>query len=112
MTIRLRLSVLYASLFLCSGVVLLAIAYLLVLRSLPSDFIFARGSDGAVLVGRSEFGGSPDEQVPSPRLLGRLSQGDPQPIRARARELRARAADQRTTDLRRFLIQSGTVLAV
>jgi signal transduction histidine kinase len=111
-TVRMRLTVLYASLFLASGAILLTIAYVLVLRSVPHGVLFARRADGAVLVGRSELGVSPDARLPAPRLLGGFSEADAPLIRERARELRAHAIDERATDLRLFLIQSGIVLAL
>jgi signal transduction histidine kinase len=109
--IRVRLTALYGGLFLIFGAVLLTIAYVLVLRSVPGDVLFARGADGAVLVGRSEAGLSAEDSGPRSHVLHGLAGSERPAMQSRARELRARAVDRRRTDLRRFLMQSWSVFA-
>jgi signal transduction histidine kinase len=116
-TVRLRLTILYATLFLVSGVGLLAVTYLLV-RQATGDVIIGTGKNGnSVVVGRNAGNGHPTNahgkrppvtQTKSPPG-GSLTK---QQLQAKARRERALAKRQHNAEMRQLLEKSGIALAL
>jgi signal transduction histidine kinase len=95
-TVRLRLTLLYGSLFLLSGICLLTITYLLFRHSTGHAIFY-----GSTSTPRT----SPTVHFPpSPQQLAQLQ--------AQADQTRVNAIHQHTADLHQLLIQSGIALAV
>jgi signal transduction histidine kinase len=92
-TVRRRLTLLYGGLFLVSGVVLLAITYVLVRHA--TGHVLIIGTTGSV----------DDAPVTDATQL-------PEPLRASVAALRAKANNQRDSVLNQLLIQSGIALAI
>lgn len=92
-----RLTLLYGTLFVASGAVLLALTYLLVAR-FPGDRLLVDGTDPGAGVGRTG-GGLPGAQTAarSGDVIGRLQE---------------QAVSQHADQLRQVLVQSGVALAV
>jgi signal transduction histidine kinase len=102
-TVRLRLTLLYGSLFLVSGAVLLAVTYLL----------FRNATEGRGVTGPQ---GAIVGTATSPPSGERRVAGEPgiteEQLQASADQLRAQADQQRAADLRELLTQSGIALAI
>jgi signal transduction histidine kinase len=116
-TIRLRLTILYASLFLASGVGLLALTYGLV-RS--NEVLVGTKSDGStVSISGSEV---PKEGSPAAGTLPQFRENvtwgrepsrlTPQQVRRQAERDRALAERQHNAEMRRFLERSGIALVL
>jgi signal transduction histidine kinase len=96
-TLRLRLALLYGSLFLASGAALLTITYILVARQYQGNFFITAGQSHSVGIGVAGQGGTFETQTgvpPDPQLLV---------TQAHARSSAA---------LHQLLIQSGVALAI
>jgi signal transduction histidine kinase len=116
-TIRLRLTILYASLFLASGVGLLAITYVLVRHA--TDNVLVGTSSGRSFViskGLAPKGAKPPlmKQVGTAGFVGNgpptlLS---PKQLEAQALRDRAVAEQQHTAEMHQLLEQSGIALAI
>jgi signal transduction histidine kinase len=118
-TVRLRLTLVYAALFLASGAVLLAITYVLV-RHATGDVVVGTNSGGNSVViaqglgnprvGTVQTAGPPvtarSGSIPRPPLP------TPQQLAAQARRYQALAQRQRDAELRQLLEQSGIALAI
>ncbi|HEX6356393.1 sensor histidine kinase [Actinophytocola sp.] len=102
-TVRLRLTLLYGSLFLVSGTVLLAVTYLLFRNATEGRGV--SGPQGAIV-------GSATSPPSGERLVGGEPGATQEQLRATADQLRAQADQQRAADLRELLIQSGIALAI
>jgi signal transduction histidine kinase len=120
-TVRLRLTIVYAGLFLLSGAVLLAITYVLVLRA-TGDVLFGTRADGSSFVMQ--------EKRPSASAAGRraalfqlrtggaggpkqdLMNLTPQQVRAQIERDMALARRQHDAEMRQLLEQSGIALAI
>ena len=98
-TVRLRLTVLYGTLFTLSGAVLLAITYLLVRRSTGQLLVLRNGADGPVEVPRGDSVLFTGNDVP------------PQ-LRALAQQFRSEAVQQHAAQLHQLLVQSGFALTI
>jgi signal transduction histidine kinase len=98
-TLRLRLAVLYGSLFLASGAALLTITYILVARQYTGKFFVAAGQSYSVSVGVLGDQSGLETQTENGAPL------DPQTLAAQA-QARSSAA------LHQLLIQSGVALAI
>jgi signal transduction histidine kinase len=124
-TVRLRLTLVYAGLFLASGVVLLAITYVLV-RNAPGQVLIGTNSDGRSVViagglgktrvlGKRQAG--PVNNANSTITAGLGSNSRPPPLTpnqlaAQARRDLALAKRQRNAELRQLVEQSGIALAI
>src|SRR5215469_13103276 len=109
-TVRLRLTLVYGSLFLLSGAALLAVPYLLVSRSMPTAPSTAKASAGIPpLFGgpsmRAVFVGT---RASGCRLLT-APIGSPAQMAARAQRC---LSQQRALELRQLLTESGVALAI
>jgi signal transduction histidine kinase len=62
LTLRSRLTIVYGGLFLCAGVALLAVTYLLVNAQIIGPFTFQAPGDGPYVVGGAVGGGQPSSQ--------------------------------------------------
>jgi signal transduction histidine kinase len=102
-SVRLRLTLLYGSLFLASGAGLLAINYILVKRQYTGQFFFSTvgGDPGASIVAGSVQGSSVQAPVPDP-FSGVISK----------QQLIAGAQNTSTAALHQLLYQSGIALAI
>ncbi|MBI4305510.1 MAG: HAMP domain-containing protein [Chloroflexi bacterium] len=116
-TVRLRLTALFGSLFLLSGIALLAITYVLVTRATASNPAVVTLPDGAT-VGVSRIDRSPaaDQQAgldENARLELSLN-GGPAPEQGylSPQQVFALAARQHAETMRQLLVQSGIALAV
>jgi signal transduction histidine kinase len=101
-TVRLRLTMLYSGLFLTSGAVLLAIAYVIVDHAIPLSVDCAHqfcvvGPSGGTAAGQHVLSGKG------------LTAGQ---LRQQASQLRAQGVKQHADDLRHLLAGSGIALAV
>jgi len=98
------LTVLYGSLFLLSGIALLAITYFLVLHATDGPLVV----NGPVV----KFSGPDGNALPElpPLDLAGPDGLTPDQLDAQTRELEAQAARQRAADLHHFLTQSGIAL--
>ena len=114
-TVRLRLTILYATLFLLSGAGLLAVTYLLVVHA-TGDVIVGQGAAGrAFVVGN---GARPPANAKLQTLVE--SKGAPAPgahlttqqLQAQARRDRFVAISQRDVALHQLLMKSGVALAL
>jgi signal transduction histidine kinase len=116
-TIRLRLTVLYASLFLASGVGLLTVTYVLV-REATGDVLVGTRSDGSSVAISSKDGGEAPATRSKPVIQERLTQSGPgrrltpQQLQAQSERDRALAERQHEAELRHLLEQSGIALAL
>src|SRR5215467_2375770 len=108
-TVRLRLTLVYGSLFLVSGAALLAVTYLLVSRSMPAAPSTAKGSAGTPPL----FAGPSMRAVFVTRAGGcRLltgPTGSPAQMAARAQRC---LSQQRALELSQLLTESGIALAI
>ena len=109
-TVRLRLTLVYGSLFLLSGAALLAVTYLLVSRSMPTAPSTAKASAGIPPL----FGGPSMREVfvgtrPSGCRLLTAPIGSPAQMAARAQRC---LSQQRALELRQLLTESGVALAI
>src|SRR5262245_41516546 len=112
-TIRLRLTIIYAGLFLACGTGLLAVTYVLV-REATGDVLVATRSDGSVV----SIGGT-DAGAPANRAKASFSQTadraprlTPQQQEAQAHRDRALATRQHDEEMRVLLEKSGIALAM
>jgi signal transduction histidine kinase len=108
-TVRLRLTILYAALFLVSGVGLLTVTFFL---QSTGDTIVAGGKPGgSLVVGKAGAGAATAKMVVTTRGApgGHLSQ---QQLQAQAQHDMALAREQRRADRRRLLEKSGLALAL
>jgi signal transduction histidine kinase len=104
-TVRLRLTVLYSSLFLVAGAGLLAVTYLLVDRS-SAVGLFVMGKDGQEIAVKVPAAGSPGSGAG-------LGDGSPTAHQLQiARQLYGQATAQHARDLHQLLTQSGIALAI
>jgi signal transduction histidine kinase len=103
-TIRLRLTVVYGSLFLVSGAALLTITYFLVRRQYTGNFFISSGRAGVISVVRE--GGS-SATAPASGELGPVIGIAPSPT-----EVVAAAQAQSTAALHQLLVNSGIALAI
>jgi signal transduction histidine kinase len=126
-TVRLRLTVVYAALFLASGAGLLAITYVLV-RHATGDVVFGTTSGGRSFVvsngakqsapvngaqSRPVVAGITSEPAATlPRLTLQQGKLTRQQLNALARRDLARAKRQRNAEMRQLLEQSGVALAI
>src|SRR5262245_54547302 len=112
-TIRLRLTILYASLFLVSGVGLLAVTYGLVNSD---EVLVGTKSDGATIAvsGSRQPQGGPTTpgQLQLNSQGGRTHQLTPEQLQAQAERDRALAESQHNAEMRRFLERSGFALVL
>ena len=100
-TIRLRLTVVYGTLFLASSAALLAITYFLVRREYTGNFFISSGKAGVIAVA-----GTPDSlSLPAPGKPGLVVGPTPEEIVAAARAQSAAALHQ-------LLVNSGIALAI
>jgi signal transduction histidine kinase len=118
-TVRLRLTLVYAGLFLASGVVLLAITYVLMRQATGSVLIGLKSDGGSVVIAdgprtaRVSVG-----KNGKPTVAGRFGPNTPPPIltpqqmAAQARRDMALAERQREAELRQLVEQSGIALAI
>jgi signal transduction histidine kinase len=122
-TVRLRLTVIYAGLFLASGAVLLAITYVLVQQATGdvlfateqngSKFVISRTREGLVRTG----GGLEATKGTKPVYQGLRTNGSSPPLtpnqaKAQAERDRVLAEGQHNAELRQLLEQSGIALAI
>jgi signal transduction histidine kinase len=105
-TIRMRLTVMYGSLFLLCGAGLLAITYGLMVHATRG--VVFNGQDGAFGITRPPQG-TPGATVTS--LSGTTSL-TPDQLRAQAEHMRTQALQQHAAELHQLRIQSATALAV
>jgi signal transduction histidine kinase len=123
-TVRLRLTLVYAGLFLASGAVLLAITYVLVRNATREVFVGTNSNGGNVVIagglGKTQvatvnnanppvtgtFGSTPRSTLLTPKQL------TPKQLAAQARREFALAKRQRNAELRQLLEQSGIALAI
>jgi signal transduction histidine kinase len=107
-TVRLRLTLLYGALFLASGIILLAVTYVLV-RHATNGVIF-KGQGGVVGASLGSPRGAPHAQ--HLQAFGPGTKGlSPQQLQAQAKQLQAQAHQQHAGVLHQLLIQSGIALA-
>lgn len=102
-TVRLRLTLLYGSLFLVSGAVLLAVTYLLFRNATEGRGV--SGPQGAIV------GSATSPPTGERRVAGEPGITEEQ-LQASADQLRAQADQQRAANLRELLTQSGIALAI
>lgn len=105
LTVRLRLTLLYGTLFLASGAFLLALTYALVAHSTGTVLVVS-GSDGAAPLEESR------EVAPGDQILLELGELVPQQYQAEAQRLGAQASRQREAMLHQLLVESGIALAI
>ena len=105
-TVRLRLTLLYSSLFLAAGAALLAITYFL-MRS-TGNFVLLGGPKTSPSAGKHLYTVTPQGQI---RGLHSSSAAPPPDI-GQIRQLEAQALSQHANDLHRLLIGSGIALAI
>jgi signal transduction histidine kinase len=105
-TIRMRLTMLYGSLFLLSGASLLAITYGLVVQA-TKGVIFT-GQDGSFGMIESARGAP----SPSMEIMSGPAGQTPEQMQAQADRLQDQALQQHAAELRQLLIQSAIALAV
>src|SRR5262245_42846043 len=121
-TVRLRLTLVYAGLFLASGAGLLAVTYVLVDHA-TGDVIFGTTSNGRNFVISKEAGktqapvtGRRSKPVVATGLLSTAGQPlprlTPEQLEAQARRELGLAKRQRNTEMRQLLEQSGIALAI
>jgi signal transduction histidine kinase len=119
-TVRLRLTVVYAALFLASGAGLLAITYVLVRHS-TDQVLFGTNANGKnFVISRSKAtppaqkgaGATPFVGVQSDRTAGLPPLLTPKQMQAQARRDLALAKSQHDTEMRQLLEQSGIALAI
>jgi signal transduction histidine kinase len=104
-TVRLRLTVIYSSLFLLAGAGLLAVTYLLVDRTTAVG-LFVTGKGGQEIAVKVPAAGSRGSGA-------RLRDGSPTARQLQiARQLSGQAAAQHAHDLHQLLTQSGIALAI
>jgi signal transduction histidine kinase len=119
-TVRLRLTLVYAGLFLASGVGLLAITYVLVRHATGSVIIGTSNGNGKSIVISQQEG---ETQAPGPvdakqAFTGQLGAGSPPPplsakqLAAQARRDFTRARRQHDAELRQLVVQSGIALGI
>jgi signal transduction histidine kinase len=113
-TVRLRLTLLYGSLFLASGAGLLAITYLLVRYSTGNYLLVRSGTDTSIVFARHTHGQpAPNSVLHTPGGAGwaptsiTLAQA-----RAQIHQLLTQAAQQHSAELHQLLVQSVTALAI
>ncbi|GAA3966532.1 HAMP domain-containing sensor histidine kinase [Actinomadura viridis] len=114
-TVRLRLTLLYAGLFLICGAGLLGITYVLVSRATDGAFTY-QGKDGNI----GTVVGSPRENGPAPSGQSSQGEGNTTGVRdvdgaqaeAEARQAELLARQQRAEQLRQLLTQSGIALGI
>jgi signal transduction histidine kinase len=117
-TIRLRLTILYASLFLVSGAGLLAITYGLVRNE--EVLVGTRPDGSSVAIGGSEEAGESSAEPTKPLVQNQRLQSSgppgristPEQLQAQALRDRNLVERQHDAELRRFLEQSGIALAL
>ena len=124
-TVRLRLTLLYGSLFLLSGAGLLAITYVFVSKA--TDNACVSPGKGASVCGFSSGSGLSHGQARSVQVSGgavtRAGTGIPRVLagpkgltskqmQAQAHQIQALAAQQHTTELHQLLIRSGIALGI
>jgi signal transduction histidine kinase len=119
-TIRLRLTILYASLFLASGVGLLAITYVLV-RHATDNVLFGTANGRSFVI--KTFDGGPAPAGSKSSLMQQAGPAGPQgggpgpaltpkQMEAQAQRDRAVAEQQHTAEMHQLLEQSGIALAI
>lgn len=112
-TVRLRLTLLYGSLFLVSGAALLGITYVLVDHATDGVYV-SHDKNGMT----SAFVESPQRNKPLPQgswsveQPGRGPVPDPAQVEAQTRLAETQARRQRAEQLRQLLIQSGVALGI
>ena len=118
-TVRLRLTLVYAGLFLASGAGLLAITYVLV-RNATGEVLVGTNSDSRSVVigqslGKTQVPGVKNASPPITAMFS-LNPGPqsltPKQLAAQARRDLALAKRQRNAELRQLLEQSGIALAI
>jgi signal transduction histidine kinase len=115
-TIRLRLTIIYAGLFLVSGAGLLSITYLLVVHA--TDNVLFGISKGKVFVFSKSSGAGPPTKGAKPPLVSQAGDGPgqallgPKELVAQAKRDRAVAEQQHTAEMHQLLEQSGIALAI
>ena len=118
-TVRLRLTVVYASLFLVSGAALLAITYVLVRQATGKVLVGTKPNGSTFVISQNKTKGAPAAKRPKNGRRGVAAlngQGDkrftPQQLLAQARRDAALAKRQHEEELRLLLEQSGIALAL
>jgi signal transduction histidine kinase len=118
-TIRLRLTILYASLFLASGIGLLSITYVLVRHATGQVLVGTKSNGSTFMIAETTGkGATSGTQAPGPRVTGQYDGGgEPRPLteqqlRAQMRRDRALAEHQHAAELHQLLEQSGFALAL
>jgi signal transduction histidine kinase len=116
-TVRLRLTLVYAGLFLVSGAGLLAITYVLV-RHNTEDVLVGK-SNGRSFVISQQDGKTPAGPLKANQTLtGKFGPGSPSPrltpqqLAARARRDLTLAKHQHNVEMRQLLVQSGIALGI
>jgi signal transduction histidine kinase len=118
-TVRLRLTILFATLFLLSGAGLLAVTYLLVRQA--TGVVVGTGANGSSYVVGTETGAGPARaghgNAKPPAVVtssrgGRGGHPSAQQLKAQARHDRAVATGQRNRELNQQLEKSGIALAL
>jgi signal transduction histidine kinase len=113
--VRLRLTLVYAGLFLASGVGLLAITYVLISHA-TGDVLIGTNADGGRYVIGGPSGKAPADVRGTPQVKGRLggplNNLSPKQAEAQARRDLARAKRQHDAEMRQLLEQSGIALAI
>ncbi len=108
-TIRIRLTLLYGSLFLLAGVVLIAVTYFLYRGALDKDDIAEKKSFYAEEQVKAAFG----ERLPSGKRLQEFTARDGRTIYKFVEDVHAKAIDDAVDDaLHEQLVQSGIALGV
>lgn len=116
-TVRLRLTVIYASLFLASGTGLLAITYVLVRHATDSTFAVKLGNGQQVFVSGTSSRPKPQAFQRGFSISTRAGPDGPPPgltpqrLEQQARQLQSLAVAQHNTELRQLLEKSGIALA-
>ena len=118
-TVRLRLTVVYASLFLVSGAALLAITYVLVRQATGKVLVGTKPNGSTFVISQNRTKGVPPAKRAKTGRRGMAvvtGQGDkrltPQQLLAQARRDAALAKRQHEEELRLLLEQSGIALAL
>jgi signal transduction histidine kinase len=118
-TIRLRLTLLYAGLFLASGAALLAITYGLVRRATGDVLVGTRGNGSTFVISDRKKGpkAAPATKGAKTNSVGKRGRGPvekltPRQAEAQLRRDKALAKRQHDAELRQLLEQSGIALAI
>jgi signal transduction histidine kinase len=109
-TIRLRLTLIYGGLFLCSTAALLAITYVLVNHQYTDSFFISSGHQ-AVVAHQTSGGANTIEVLPSPKSILGVPVG-PKTLAANGRLALAAAQGQSDAALHKLFVDSAMALAV